>query len=167
MISFTFTLNVASFPAKSSEKYSSGNLTFISFSSPVFIPIICSSNPGIKAPLPISSSWFSAFPPSKAFPSTYPSKSITVISFSFTGLSSTVIVLALCSCICAISCSTSSSVTGYSTFFNSTPLYLPNFTSGFVWTIAVNTRSSPFFIFTIFISGLLTTSNLLSSISFS
>ena len=39
-ISCNFILNIASFPAKSFEKYSSGNLTFISLSSSTFIPII-------------------------------------------------------------------------------------------------------------------------------
>ena len=78
-ISCNFTLNVASFPAKSFEKYSSGNFTFMSFSSSILMPIIWSSKPGINVLLPISSSCFSAFPPSNAFPSTNPSKSITVI----------------------------------------------------------------------------------------
>lgn len=55
-ISCNFTLNVASFPAKFAEKYSSGNFTFISFSSSGFIPIIWSSNPGIKVLLPIVNS---------------------------------------------------------------------------------------------------------------
>ncbi len=57
------------------------------------MPIIWSSKPGINVLLPISSSCFSAFPPSNAFPSTNPSKSITVMSFGSTGLSSTVTIL--------------------------------------------------------------------------
>ena len=55
-ISCNLTLNVASFPANSLEKYSSGNLTFMSFSSSIFIPIIWSSNPGINVLLPIVNS---------------------------------------------------------------------------------------------------------------
>jgi len=39
LIACTFTLNVASFPANSFEKYSSGNFTLISFSSSIFVPI--------------------------------------------------------------------------------------------------------------------------------
>ena len=129
-ISCNFTLNVASFPAKSFEKYSSGNFTFMSFSSSILMPIIWSSKPGINVLLPISSSCFSAFPPSNAFPSTNPSKSITVMSFGSTGLSSTVTILEFFSCICPNSCSMSSSDTLYSILFSSIPLYFPNFTSG-------------------------------------
>ena len=86
----------------------------------------------MKLWLPNSNSWFSAFPPSNATPSTDPSKSITAISPSLAGLSSTVITLAFFSAICPNSCSISLSSTLYSTFLSSIPLYLPNSTSGFV-----------------------------------
>ena len=48
--------------------------------------MICSSNPGMNCPEPILRLNFSAFPPSNATPSTKPSKSISVISPSFTAL---------------------------------------------------------------------------------
>ena len=162
LISCNFTLNVASFPAKSFEKYSSGNFTFISFSSSIFIPIIWSSNPGINVLLPISNSCPSAFPPSKATPSTNPSKSITVVSPFSTGLFSTFTNLELCSCIWCNSWSISSSVTLYSIFLISIPLYFPSSTSGFVCITAVNIRSFPFSICVMSISGLLTISKLFS-----
>ena len=162
LISWTFTLNVASFPAKSFEKYSSGNLTFISLSSSIFIPIIWSSNPGINVLLPISNSWPSAFPPSNATPSTNPSKSITAISPFSTGLSSIDINLELCSCICPNSWLISSSDTVYSIFGISIPLYFPSSASGFVWNTAVNIKSFPFSICFTSISGLLTASILFS-----
>jgi len=166
LISFTLTLKVASFPAKSFEKYSSGNFTLISFSSSIFIPITWSSNPGINVLLPISKSWFSAFPPSNATPSTNPSKLMLAMSPFSTGLSSTETNLELCSCICSNSCATSFSVTLYSILLISTPLYFPNSTSGFVWKTAVNFKSCPFPIWVTSISGLLTTSNLFSSTAF-
>ena len=166
-ISCSFTLNTAAFPAKSLEKYSSGNVTFMSFSSPIFIPIIWSSNPGINVLLPITNSWFSAFPPSNATPSTKPSKSITVVSFFSTGLSSTFTSLAFLSCICPISWSMSFSSTLYSTFLSSIPLYFPNVTSGLVCTTAVKIKSFPFSIWIMSISGLLTASILASVNSFS
>ena len=164
-ISWTFTLNIASFPARSFEKYSSGNFTLISFSSSMFIPITWSSNPGINVLLPISNSCPSAFPPSKAFPSTNPSKSIVAISPVSTGLSSIEINLALCSCICPNSCSMSLSDTLYSIFLISIPLYFPRLASGFVCITAVNIKSFPFSICVTSISGLLTTSSLFSLIA--
>ena len=115
--------------------------------------------------LPISNSWFSAFPPSKATPSTNPSKSITAISFFSTGLSSIVINLEFFSAIWEISCSMSSSDTVYSIFFNSIPLYFPSLTSGLIWTIAVNFKSLPFSIWLISIWGVLTASILFSLIA--
>ena len=117
--------------------------------------------------LPISNSWFSAFPPSKGTPSTNPSKSITAISFLATGSFSTVTNLEFLSAIWPNSCSISSSVTSYSTFSKAIPLYFPNFTSGLTCTTAVNINSWPLPICTMSISGLLTTSNLFSEISFS
>ena len=167
LISCNLTLNVASFPANSLEKYSSGNLTLMSFSSLTFIPITWSSNPGINVLLPISNSCFSAFPPSKAFPSTNPSKSITAISLFFTALSSTVTSLAFFSAIWSSSFLTSAAITETSAFSNSIPLYFPNLTSGFVWTTAVNIKSLPFSIWVISISGLLTASIPFSFNSFS
>ena len=165
--SCNFTLKVASFPAKSFEKYSLGNVTFISFSSLMFIPTTWSSKPGIKELLPNTKSWFSAFPPSNATPSTKPSKSIVAVSPFSAGLSSTAISLAFLSCISAISSSMSFAFTLYSIFSISIPLYFPSSISGFVWTTAVNTRSCPFSIFTISIFGLETASILLSFIAFS
>ena len=137
----------------------------MSFSSPIFIPIIWSSNPEMNVLLPIVNSWFSALPPSNGLPSVNPSKSIVTISLSLTSLSSTVTILELCSAIWFISWSMSSSVTLYSIFFNGISLYLPSFTSGFVATIAVNIRSFPFSIWTTSICGLLATSILFSFIS--
>ncbi len=54
LISLSFILKTAGFPAKSSSLYSWGKETAISFSSPIFIPTICSSKPGIKEPEPTS-----------------------------------------------------------------------------------------------------------------
>ena len=144
LISCNFTLNTASFPAKSFEKYSSGNFTLISFSSSIFIPMIWSSNPGINVLLPISNSCPSAFPPSNGTPSTEPSKSITVVSPVSTALSSTDTSLEFLSCICPSSWFTSSSDTLYSIFLISIPLYFPKLTSGFVCTVAVKIKSFPF-----------------------
>ena len=115
--------------------------------------------------LPISSSCPSAFPPSNGTPSTEPSKSITVMSPFSTGLSSTETNLEFFSCICPISWLISSSDTLYSIFFISIPLYLPNFTSGFVCTVAVKIKSFPFSICVISMFGLLTASTLFSLIA--
>jgi len=73
-------LNTAGLPASSAAWYSSGNVTSTSLDSPAFTPTNCSSKPGMKDPVPNSNEWFSAFPPSKASPSTNPSKSITTVS---------------------------------------------------------------------------------------
>ena len=55
LTSFTFTSNTAGFPASSAAWYSSGNVISIDFSSPTFIPTICSSKPGMNEPDPTSS----------------------------------------------------------------------------------------------------------------
>ena len=94
LISLILTLNVAGFPARSAAWYFSGNVTLTSTSSPAFFPTNWSSNVSMNVCEPISNGWFSPFPPSKATPSTNPSKSITAVSPSATGRSVTVTVLA-------------------------------------------------------------------------
>ena len=48
LISLTVTLKVAGFPARSAAWYSVGKVTFTSHSSPIFLPISCSSKVSIK-----------------------------------------------------------------------------------------------------------------------
>ena len=69
---FTFTWNTAALPASSLAWYASGKVTSRSFSSPMFMPTICSSKPGMKVWEPILRVWPSAVPPAKATPSTVP-----------------------------------------------------------------------------------------------
>ena len=78
--SFTLTLKTTGFPAKFSAWYSSGKVTLTSTSSPAFLPTNCSSNPGMKDPEPITKSYFSPFPPSKATSPSNPSKSMLAVS---------------------------------------------------------------------------------------
>ena len=82
-----------------------------------------------------------------------PSKSRTVMSPSFTALSSTTTVLALFSLSLLIASFTSSSVTSTSDFSTSTPLYLPSSTSGFYATSAVKMNGFPASICTTSIVG--------------
>ena len=114
LISWSLILKTASLSA-SSGVYSDGNLTFTSNSSPLLWPIICSSKPGMNEPEPIVSSYSSALPPSKVFPSTKPSKSITAMSPFWTSRSSTETILAFLSTSSLILFWISSSVA--STFF--------------------------------------------------
>ena len=115
-------LNVASLPANSSAWYSSGKVTTTSFSSPVFKPSNCSSNPGINDPEPISRSYFSACPPSNASPSTEPEKSIFTVSPFSTTPSSLTTISAKWLKLWSIDSCNSSSVNSVSCFSISKPL---------------------------------------------
>lgn len=78
LISLTVTLKVAGFPARSAAWYSVGKVTFTSHSSPIFLPISCSSKVSIKE----GNRWLMDSPQpfrlQSPWPSTNPSKSITV-----------------------------------------------------------------------------------------
>ena len=56
LIEFILTLKRADFPFNSSEWYSSGKITLTSTLSPIFLPINCSSKPGIKVCEPTTKS---------------------------------------------------------------------------------------------------------------
>ena len=106
------------------------------------MPRTCSSKPGIKLPLPITSGYASPLPPSNATPSLKPSKSITAVSPFSTLPSSFTTRSAKRSCRRVISSSTSASLTSTASFVISRPLYAPSFTSGFTVTLNLNVTLS-------------------------